>query len=128
MKERYHEKKRQKQKKVEDRTQYQKEWYLKNKKRVLHRIKMKRLEDILTIKKRRGTEYTDLINEFVKEINKERKNTAYKPATWFSVFKKVERMPKQDLYVLLSECRDYQNRHGSFSKRFYGHFKNNSFN
>lgn len=81
--------------------------------------------------KKRGTEIDDVINEFVKEINQERvgkhylkngKKVQLKPVTFMAVKMKLYaiRNKRQDLYEFLSECRDYKNRQGSFSKIFFG--------
>jgi len=62
-----------------------------------------------------------IIQEFVDAINLERVDTKWKPvqgraiAIILSPIKK-----KEDLYLFLSECRDYQKRNGSFGKRFFG--------
>lgn len=70
------------------------------------------------------SERAHIVSIFVDEINKEREGTKYKPVTGrgmaikLSVFKTNE-----ELYEFLSICRDFKKRHGSFSKRFFGGFK-----
>lgn len=76
--------------------------------------------------KKRGitSERQSVVKMFVDELNAERDVTKYKPVTGqqigvkLSVFKTTG-----ELYEFLSECRDYKNRNGSFSKRFWGGFK-----
>jgi hypothetical protein len=70
-----------------------------------------------------------IIQQFVDEINKER------PCTFMKNGKKVKLglinpravaiklshiKSEFDLMFFLSECKDYKNRNGSFSKRFFG--------
>ena len=68
------------------------------------------------------TEEDGLIREFMEELNKERIGTKYKPLTFMAVKMKLYaiRKNKQDLREFLSNCRDYKNRNGSFSKIFFG--------
>lgn len=69
-------------------------------------------------------ERQSIIKEFVDEINKERINTKYKLVSGSSIAIKLSVLKtKQELHEFLSECRDYKNRNGSFSKRFFGGFK-----
>ena len=71
-----------------------------------------------------NNERASIIKEFVDEINLERINTKYKPvkgkriAIMLSVLK-----TEFELRQFLSECRDYKNRNGSFSRRYFGGFK-----
>lgn len=69
-------------------------------------------------------ERQSIVKEFVDEINKERAGTKYKPVTGRQIAIKLELLKtNHQLYAFLSECRDYQKRNGSFSKRFFGGFK-----
>lgn len=79
-----------------------------------------------TLKKTKITnERQSILQEFQNEINKERINTKYKPITGQLIGIKLSILKtNQELYEFLSECRDYKNRKGSFSKRFFGGFKN----
>lgn len=43
-----------------------------------------------------------------------------KPLTARFVAVKLAKLSESDLYYFLSECRDYKNRNGSFSKMFFG--------
>lgn len=79
----------------------------------------------------------DIIQEFVNELKKEWKpfykvGTTWKkrkPVTFMSVKMKLYaiRNNKELLREFLSVCRDYKNRHNSFSRRFYGGFKEQNF-
>lgn len=73
-------------------------------------------------------ERQEVISHFVEEINKERLNTKYKPVTGRTVAIKLSILKTtQELYQFFSECKDYKNRNGSFSKRFFGGFKEHKF-
>ena len=73
-------------------------------------------------------ERQEVISYFVEEINKERINTKYKPVTGRMVAIKLSILKTtQELYQFFSECKDYKNRNGSFSKRFFGGFKEHKF-
>ena len=78
-------------------------------------------------KKKRGitNEMQVIIKDFVDEINKERAGSKYKPVTGKQIAVKLLTVfkTKQELYEFFSECKDYKNRNGSFSKRFWGGFK-----
>lgn len=77
-------------------------------------------------KKKRGitNERQSIIKEFVDEINKERDPVKYKPVTGRQISVMLGVLKSNDeLYQFLSECKDYRNRHNSFSKRFFGGFK-----
>lgn len=65
----------------------------------------------------------EIVKEFVDEINKERMGTKWKPVTGRSVALKIAHLSEPDMYYFLSQCRDYKNRHHSFSKCFYGSLK-----
>lgn len=75
-------------------------------------------------------ERQEILSEFVYEINKERpatykdKNGKIKtigPTTGRVVAIKLGLLKtNRELREFLSECKDYRNRHGSFSKRFFG--------
>ena len=75
------------------------------------------------IPKKRGTEWTDLVQKFQDEINDERFRTCWKPVTFMAVRYKVEHLDTQTLYWFLSVCRDYKARNGSFGKCFFGSLK-----
>lgn len=72
-----------------------------------------------------------VISLFVEEINKERpcsyKVNGKKKTLGLiaprAVAIKVSHIPTKDLYFVLSEGKDYKNRHGSFSKYFFGSIK-----
>lgn len=70
-----------------------------------------------------------IIQQFVDEINKERpctfikngKKTRLGLITARAVAIKLSHVKSEfDLLFFLSECKDYRNRTGSFSKRFFG--------
>ena len=67
----------------------------------------------------------ELIDQFRHEINIERIKTKYKPMTFMAVKMKLYAIMNntQALHEYLSECKDYKNRNGSFSKRFFGGLK-----
>ena len=71
------------------------------------------------------SEKNHIIKCFVDEINKERVGTKYPPTKG-----KREAIMLNTVYKTIgefrrfwSECKDYQNRGGSFGRRFYGGFK-----
>lgn len=69
-------------------------------------------------------ERQSIIKEFLDELNKERKDTKYKPLTATGVAMKLSLLKSnQELYGFLSECKDYKKRSGSFGKRFFGGHK-----
>lgn len=71
------------------------------------------------------TEEDELIQEFVDEINKERVGTKYKKVSFMAIKMKLYAIKNNafELRRYLSECRDYKNRNGSFSRRFFGGLK-----
>jgi hypothetical protein len=71
-----------------------------------------------------NSERAELIGFFADEINKERKGTKYKPVTYRYIAVKLSHIKsRSDLYYLKSQALDYQARHGSFSKYFFGALK-----
>jgi hypothetical protein len=69
-------------------------------------------------------ERQDILRQFLEEINKERIGTKYKQLTGRAVAMKVAHLKDNGtLYYFLSECKDYKNRNGSFSKYFFGALK-----
>lgn len=64
-----------------------------------------------------------ILQQFVEEINKERLNTKWKPIYPKVVALKTAHLKIPDLEFFYSECRDYKNRKGSFSKYFFGALK-----
>lgn len=75
-------------------------------------------------KSRITSERAYILSEFVEEINKERINTKFKPITGRAVAMKLSHIKdKFTLRAFLSDCRDYKNRKGSFSKCFFGSLK-----
>ena len=65
-----------------------------------------------------------VLSQFLEEINKERLGTKFKPMTGRAVAIKLSHLKDNGtLYYFLSTCRDYKNRHGSFSKYFFGALK-----
>lgn len=70
------------------------------------------------------SERQDILRQFQEEINKERIGTKYKPMTGRGIAMKLAHVKdKHTLYYFLSECKDYKNRNGSFSKYFFGRLK-----
>lgn len=89
---------------------------------------IKPLFSLLTLarseKTRVRSERADIIRQFMEEINKERVGTKWKPVTGRAVAIKVGHLKdNHTLYYFLSTCKDYKNRHGSFSKAFFGSLK-----
>lgn len=77
-----------------------------------------------TQKSRITNERQDIVRQFLEEINKERVGTKYKPMTGKGVAMKLSHLKDNGtLYFFLSECKDYKNRNGSFSKYFWGALK-----
>lgn len=67
-----------------------------------------------------------ILKMFEDEINKERINTKYKPITGRAVAMKCSHLKDNfTLYYFHSQCLDYKNRKGSFSKCFFGSLKIN---
>jgi hypothetical protein len=73
-----------------------------------------------------------IIEEFVNEINKERpctymsngKKVTLKKVTGKAIAIKLSHVKSEfDLLYFLSICKDYRNRHKSFSKCFFGSLK-----
>lgn len=65
-----------------------------------------------------------IVSQFVEEINKERLGTKYKQLNGRAVAIKLSHIKDNGtLYFFLSQCKDYKNRHGSFSKYFWGALK-----
>lgn len=94
------------------------------------------LKDYKITKTKDKTPEGALINEFVIEINKEREANGWKyksgekwkklaPIKWIAVRQKLITIANSrfELERFLSECKDYRNRNGSFSKRFFGGLK-----
>lgn len=88
---------------------------------------MKSLFEIINnekeLTKQCNSERSDVIRQFVEEINKERIGTKYKPLSPKAVAIKLSYLKLQDLYTFLSLCKDYKNRQQSFSKYFFGALK-----
>lgn len=77
-----------------------------------------------TQKCRITNERQEIIYKFTETINNERYGTKYKPITGKAVACKLGHLKDNaTLYYFLSQCKDYQNRHGSFSKYFFGALK-----
>ncbi len=65
-----------------------------------------------------------IIKEMVCAINVERLGTKFKPITGRAVAMKVSHLKNiGDLFYLHSICKDYKNRHGHYSKCFFGSLK-----
>lgn len=64
-----------------------------------------------------------IIKDFVDAINMERINTKFKKVSGKDIAIRVSHLSENDLYFFLSQCKDYKNRKGSFSKCFYGALK-----
>lgn len=78
----------------------------------------------LTQKTQIRSERAYIVSQFLEEINKERLGTKYKPMTGRGVAMKISHLKDNGiLYYFLSECKDYKNRNGSFSKYFFGALK-----
>lgn len=77
-----------------------------------------------------SSERASVIEQFVDAINRERLGTKYKPVQAKVIAIRLNTVFKttQELYEFLSICKDYKNRHGSFSRRFFGGFKKQNFN
>lgn len=74
--------------------------------------------------KRFLNERQGILKQFLEEINKERVGTKYKPLTGRAVAIKLSHLKdNHTLYFFLSQCKDYKNRQGSFSKYFFGALK-----
>ena len=71
----------------------------------------------------KGTERSDMIKQFMDLINKEREGTKFKKVNYITINMKLTHLSLNDLYYFMSECKDYKNRHGSFSKCFFGALK-----
>ena len=69
------------------------------------------------------SERASIIQEFVEEINLERKDTKWKAIKPVVVAVKLSHLKTNELYPFLSQCRDYKIRKGSFSKCFFGCLK-----
>lgn len=71
-----------------------------------------------------NNERASIVKEFVDEINLERINTKYKPVTGRRIAIMLSVLKTEfELRQYLSICREYKNLKGSFSRRFYGGFK-----
>lgn len=66
------------------------------------------------------SERASLLEEILTEVNSERRGTKYKPLTAKLLGIKLAHMSTTDLYYLISQAKDYQRRHGSFSKYLFG--------
>lgn len=70
------------------------------------------------------SERSEIIKSFVDEINRERKDTSFKPITGRAVAMKLSHLKNNfELYSFLSSCKDYKNRGGAFGKCFFGSLK-----
>lgn len=90
---------------------------------------MKEISSILSeLEKSEKTRITNerqfILSKFVDEINKERLDTKYKPITGRAVAMKVSHLKDNStLHYFFSQCMDYKNRKGSFSRCFFGSLK-----
>ena len=64
-----------------------------------------------------------VLKDILDIINNERVNTKFKPYSGKLLGIKLAHIATQDLYYILSVGKDYKNRHGSFSKYFFGSLK-----
>lgn len=64
-----------------------------------------------------------ILSQIIDEINKERLGTKWKPVFPKSVAIKTSHLSIPDLEYFFSDCLDYKNRCGSFSKCFFGKLK-----
>lgn len=62
-----------------------------------------------------------IITQLQTEINKERGKL--KPVKFVTIMIKLQGIPEDDIAYCLSNCKDYKNRKGSFSKCFWGSLK-----
>lgn len=71
------------------------------------------------------SERATIVQDFVDEINSERKATGWpRMVTGRGIAMKCSHLKNNfELYSFLSECRDYQKRNGSFGKYFFGALK-----
>jgi len=75
-------------------------------------------------KTRITNERQDILYQFTEAINNERYGTKFKPITGRAVAMKCGHIKDNaTLYYFLSQCKDYKNRNGSFSKYFFGALK-----
>jgi len=84
---------------------------------------MERIGNILPTKSKANSERGLIIEDILREINKERVGTKYKPMTPKLLAIKVSHVPLKDLYSFHSECKDYKSRNGSYGKCFFGRLK-----
>lgn len=88
---------------------------------------MQEIKDVLKEYKIKKTVLTNnrqsLLKDFVDNLNLERVGTKYKPLTGKVVAIKLFHLSEFDLSAFYSMCKDYQRRHGSFSKYFWGALK-----
>lgn len=71
----------------------------------------------------RGTEWTDMVQQFQKELNRERK-PPYRPLSYMAIRNKVSHLDIGTLYWFFSTCKDYRARNkGEFGKCFFGSLK-----
>jgi hypothetical protein len=70
-----------------------------------------------------NSERAELIGYFADQINRERKGTKYRAVTYRYIAVKLAHLSVFDLHYLKNQARDYQDRHGSFSKYFFGSLK-----
>jgi hypothetical protein len=89
-------------------------------------MELKQYQEALFEKAEKGTitsRRQELVKEILDLINAEREHTRYKPITARAVAIKVAHLKEQDLQYMISVGKDYQSRHGSFSKYFFGSLK-----
>ena len=60
-----------------------------------------------------------LITQIVNEINKERKDTKWKPVSYVAILRKLKGKTEFQVTTCISNCKDYKNRNGSFGKCFW---------
>lgn len=94
---------------------------------------LKKKLEVQKLQKKRGTYFTDMVEEARSIINRERIGTKYKPLSFVAVRKKLSHLSDSDVAYFLSICKDAKNRKvtkpdgtvvpGSFSKVFFGALK-----
>lgn len=82
------------------------------------------LNEYLNRRSKANNERASIVEEFVKEINEERKGTKWKQVTGTQIAVKLGHIKDEsDLYFFLKKCREYKVKSGSFSKCFFGALK-----
>jgi hypothetical protein len=73
--------------------------------------------------KSRATQRGELLKTFLEKINEGRKGTKYKPLTMAGIAVRLSKLSLNQLYVLASTCKDYENRGGDYARCLWGAIK-----